>query len=238
MIQNDGSSLYVFRIFAEQVLSFPWPANQVKLDQILSLHQSPHNFFFLIKRRQHPNEMVAKAAKTSKKSKAATPLKSPKTGKEVKTPSESVQKEKDRLQTGLNSALVEKAVAALVKHHESQTDDKKSLLGNDASIQLQITLLRTPAKGSPKPIRLMIPHPLYQLADSADNDHLEEREICLIVKEESKPWCQEMIEKFPEHMGCVKKVLGLQSLRKKHARFEQRRELLNKYNFFAFFFEY
>ena len=81
----------------------------------------------------------------------------------------------------------------------------------------------------------MIPNPLFQLADKENNSEdgaLEEPEICLIVKEESKPWCQEMIEKFPEHMGCVKKVLGLQSLRKKHGSYEQRRELLKKYNFF------
>lgn len=41
-----------------------------------------------------------------------------------------------------------------------------------------------------------------------------------------------MIEKFPDHMGCVKKVLGLDSLRKKHASFEQKRQLLSKYNMF------
>lgn len=175
--------------------------------------------------------MVAKTT-SSKKSKAAKPLKAPETGKEVSMPSKAVQKEKDRLKTGLNPALVEKAVEALVKHHQGQNEDKLSLLGNDESIQLQITLLRAPGKGSPKPVRILIPHPLYQLADNDDNHQLEEPEICLIVKEESKPWCQEMIEKFPEHMGCVKKVLGLQSLRKKHARYEQRRELLNKYNFF------
>jgi len=81
----------------------------------------------------------------------------------------------------------------------------------------------------------MIPHPLYQLKteDGKEaNGNLEEPEVCLIVKEESKPWCQELIERFPEHMGCVKKVLGLQSLRTKHARYEQRRALLHKYNVF------
>jgi ribosome biogenesis protein UTP30 len=98
---------------------------------------------------------------------------------------------------------------------------------------VQFTLLRAPGHSTPKPIRVLIPHPLFKLADKADDsDDPEEPEICLIVKEESKAWCQLMIEKFPEHMGCVKKVLGLQSLREKHARYEQRRELLNKYNFF------
>merc|ERR1712166_32609 len=36
----------------------------------------------------------------------------------------------------------------------------------------------------------------------------------------------------PDHMGCVKKVLSLDSLRKKHSSFEQKRELLSKYNMF------
>jgi ribosome biogenesis protein UTP30 len=84
-------------------------------------------------------------------------------------------------------------------------------------------------------MRILIPHPLYKLADASTKENaeaLEEPEICLIVKEESKAWVQEMINRFPDHMGCVKKVLGLQSLRKKHAQYEQRRELLAKYNIF------
>jgi ribosome biogenesis protein UTP30 len=174
--------------------------------------------------------------RSNKASKVASKLKSPKTPKADKAEkSAKSQNGSARLKTGLDPKLAGKAVEALLKFHEKQTEqnEKHSLLGNDRAIQVQFTLLRTPGKTSPKPIRIMIPHPLFKLADSkVGDDNVEEPEICLIVKEESKAWVQEMIEKFPEQMGCVKKVLGLQSLRKKHAQYAQRRELVNKYNLF------
>lgn len=137
--------------------------------------------------------------------------------------------------TGLDSALVDKAVNAVLKYHEKVTEgssEKLTLLGDDRPVQVQLTLLRAPGKSKPKPAQLLIPHPFYKLADNKDDDDVEEPEICLIVKEESKAWCQEMIEKFPDHMGCVKKVLTLDSLRKKHQSFVQKRQLLSKYNMF------
>jgi len=139
--------------------------------------------------------------------------------------------------TGLDSALVDKAVNAVLKYHEKVTEgssEKMTLLGNDRPVQVQLTLLRAPGKSKPKPAQLLIPHPFYKLADTSDDnsDDVEEPEICLIVKDESKEWCLEMIEKFPDHMSCVKKVLSLDSLRKKHQSFEQKRQLLSKYNMF------
>jgi ribosome biogenesis protein UTP30 len=179
--------------------------------------------------------MAAKGATTSSKKKtAAAGLKSPKTPKADKIKAASrthAKKEDDRLKTGLNEGLVQKATEALLKYHEKISSTKKDLLGSDQQIQVQFSLLRTPQASSKKPIRVMIPHPLFQMKNS-ENDSLEEPEVCLIVKEESKPWCKEMIERFPEEMGCIKKVLGLQSLRTKHARYEQRRALLHKYNIF------
>lgn len=190
---------------------------------------------------------AAKAVTSTKKSKTAkTTLKSPKTTKADKVATKTRRKHRqftkeERLKTGLDAALVQKAAEALIKYHESQTADKLSLLGNDQPVQVQFTLLRTPETPSRKPTRIMIPHPLFRLKavtdeatskTAADDVTLEEPEVCLIVKEESKPWCQEMIDRFPEHMGCVKKVMGLQSLREKHSRYEQRRTLLNKYNIF------
>lgn len=180
--------------------------------------------------------MVAKAATPSKKTKAAADLKSPKTPKADKaaTTAKKIQKKianEGRLKTGLDAALVQKATEALIKYHETKSSDSKSLLGDDQPIQVQFTLLRAPETPSPKPVRIVIPHPFFHLKSDTEGK-LEEPEVCLIVKEESKPWCQEMIERFPEQMGCIKKVLGLQSLRTKYARYEQRRALLNKYNFF------
>jgi ribosome biogenesis protein UTP30 len=183
--------------------------------------------------------MAAKAATSAKKSKVAKTLKSPQTTKADKVATKTRKKHREltkeeRMKTGLDAALVQKAAEALLKYHETQNSDKLSLLGNDQAIQVQFTLLRTPETPVRKPTRITIPHPLFQLKTKTDGATatLEEPEICLIVKEESKPWCQEMIERFPEYMGCVKKVMGLQSLRSKHSRYEQRRALLNKYNIF------
>jgi ribosome biogenesis protein UTP30 len=164
--------------------------------------------------------IIRKTTKATKVVKKTTPKK-PKFEK----------KQEKVVKTGLDSSLVSRAVDALLKYHKKTTDDKLSLLGSETSVQVQFALLRSPEKSSPKPIRVLIPHPLFKLADKYTESG-EEPEICLIVKEESKSWCQEMIERFPDQMGCVKKVLGLQSLRKKHAQYEQRRELLQKYNVF------
>ena len=180
---------------------------------------------------------MAKAS-TFKTAKVVKSLKSPKTPKANKL-GKKAGKADDRLKTGLDPSLVGKAVEALLKYNAKQAEkaEKQVLIGNDKPVQVQFTLMRAPGHSTPKPVRVLIPHPLFKLADKdnserSDEEDIEEPEICLIVKEESKAWCQELISKFPNHMGCVKKVLGLQSLRKKHARYEQRRELLNKYNFF------
>lgn len=164
---------------------------------------------------------------------AKSTMKTPtKIAKKASSKTKSIQKKSDRYAPAVvDNSLVSRAVNALMNYHEQTTEEKLSLLGNDHPVQVQFTLLRAPEKSNPKPIRVLVPHPLFKVNGSSD-DALEEAEICLIVKEESKPWCQEMIEQFSDHMGCVKKVLGLQSLRKKHAQYEQRRELLSKYSVF------
>merc|ERR1711966_503078 len=43
---------------------------------------------------------------------------------------------------------------------------------------------------------------------------------------------QELVARFPIELNCVKKVLGLQSLRTKHGSFTQRRELLDRFDIF------
>lgn len=145
----------------------------------------------------------------------------------------------------IDDALLSRAMGALLKYHEETSGRKsgkgtKQLLGSDLTVQVQIGLSRVPQNPSPKPIRIAIPHPLHRVADSGGEENklgdgdssVEEAEVCIIVKEESKPWVQEMIDRFPSHMSCVKKVLGLQSLRKKYARYEQRRELMARYSVF------
>ncbi|KAL7526165.1 hypothetical protein ACHAXR_001356 [Thalassiosira sp. AJA248-18] len=143
------------------------------------------------------------------------------------------------LKLGIDSQLSDRALRALLKHHESSSSSENELLGNDLDVQVQFSLVRIPGNASPKPIRIEIPHPLVKLSsggddamDDEDDDHLQDISACLIVKEESKPWVQELITRFPTQLGCIKKVLGLQSLRTKHKSFLQRRELLARFDVF------
>ena len=133
--------------------------------------------------------------------------------------------------TGVDGSLTERALRALLKHHESSSDDQQ-LLGNDLDVQVQFSLARIPGKASAKPIRVEIPHPLVNVGSSDGDISLQDAQVCIIVKEESKPWVQGMIERFPKELGCIKKVLGLQSLRTKHKSFTQRRELLARFDIF------
>lgn len=139
-----------------------------------------------------------------------------------------------KISTAVDVALADRAVKALLHHEKSRTNDERKvpLLGDDKAIQVQFTLEKVPQNPSHKPIRVLIPHALYKIDSSSEDDGLEEPSVCLIVKEESKRWVQEMIANFPKEMGFVKKVLGLQSLRKKHARYEQRRMLLSRFDVF------
>ena len=136
-----------------------------------------------------------------------------------------------KVSTGVDDSLTERALRALLKHHESSSDDQQ-LLGNELDVQVQFSLARIPEKASAKPIRVEIPHPLVNVGSSDGDISLQDVQVCIIVKEESKPWVQEMIERFPKELGCIKKVLGLQSLRTKHKSFSQRRELLARFDIF------
>lgn len=146
---------------------------------------------------------------------------------------------------GVDRQLADRALRALLKHHESSSDNEHSLLGNDLDVQVQFALARIPGNAGPKPVRIDIPHPLVKVAagssdgddnddamDDGTDDHLQDVEACIIVKEESKEWVQDMVSRFPAQLGSVKKVLGLQSLRTKHKDFAQRRKLLERFDVF------
>lgn len=125
----------------------------------------------------------------------------------------------------VDPALLNRAIAALLKHHES-TASSNQLLDDDLAVQVQFTLARIPGRPSAKPIRIDIPHSLIS------NDANEDASVCLIVKDESKPSIQQLISRFPSELACIKKVLTLTSLRTKHKSFEQKRLLLNRYDVF------
>lgn len=175
---------------------------------------------------------------SSKSSSSSKKMKEDASGKKYE-----ISKDSSRVDTG----LVERAVMAMLKHHQKQqegggktTEDnkKKNLFADTDTVQIHVNFALDipPTRPTIKPRRIMIPHPLYKLDDDdQDNDiydSLDEAEICLIVKEESKPHVQEMIEKFPKYMKCIKKVMGLDSLRKKHSSFQQKRALMKRYTLF------
>jgi ribosome biogenesis protein UTP30 len=144
---------------------------------------------------------------------------------------------------GMDTKLTNKAVVALLKHHEEtikrSIDEKQKLplLNTDVAVQVQFGLEVAPKQMKVKPIRLSVPHSIYNMAnidgeDSGGNARLDDAEICLIVKDESKEMVQELIQQFPQYMKNIKKVLTLQSLRTKHGEYQKRRELLATYSHF------
>jgi ribosome biogenesis protein UTP30 len=160
-----------------------------------------------------------------------------KTSKRSSTkPSTKGTTEKKKGPERVDQGLLKKAVAALLKHHEettaAATSEKEQLLGTDTSIQVQFGLEVAPVRSSPKPMRIEIPNSIFNVSADEPNDQLDEPEVCIIVKEDAKPWVQELIAQFPEQMGFIKKVMGLESLRKKHSKYSQRRTLLKKYSVF------
>lgn len=120
----------------------------------------------------------------------------------------------------VDSGLIERAVSALLKHHnqKSSSDADSSsnaleLLGNDEPVHVQFTLSRVPGikAVSAKPIRIDIPNSLHKVNpsdnDDADDhdDGMEELEVCLIVKDEAKQHVKELISSFPTQMSYIKK---------------------------------
>ena len=156
----------------------------------------------------------------------------------------------------IDRMLIEKAVTALLKHHSEVTEKdtaakgKLPLLDNTVPVQVQFGLEFAPSQKKMKPIRIYIPHSIYQLSSSSsesndknnnnnNNDQImnensvDEAEICLIVKDDTtKANVIEMKEQFPQYMKNISKVITLPSLRTKYGEHSQRRVLLSLYTHF------
>eukprot|EP00557_Chaetoceros_sp_GSL56_P009933 CAMPEP_0176482544 /NCGR_PEP_ID=MMETSP0200_2-20121128/3432_1 /TAXON_ID=947934 /ORGANISM="Chaetoceros sp., Strain GSL56" /LENGTH=463 /DNA_ID=CAMNT_0017878867 /DNA_START=30 /DNA_END=1421 /DNA_ORIENTATION=+ len=133
----------------------------------------------------------------------------------------------------VDSQLLKSAFAALINHHKGSITQSSSLLGDDLPVEVQFTLTRVPEQISPRPHRLQIPHPLHKVLNKGESDKgLDEIEVCLFVKDGSKEWVKDLVDKFPNEMGYIKKVLTLTSLRKKYVQYKDRRELLKRYDIF------
>ena len=165
-------------------------------------------------------------ASTKTKETAALKEKHASNGKpSQKSTSTTVQSSITSAKEQIDSKLLKQAIQALVQHDAKTRDENKELFESDVPIQIQIGLLKAPGYAKVKPHRILLPHSIR----TSDN---ELPEVCIIVKDSSKPWIQELIPKFPEHFGCIKKVLTLTSLRTKHQSFQQKRELASKYTHF------
>lgn len=112
----------------------------------------------------------------------------------------------------VDPTLVERAVTALLKHHEkaNESSNDTALLGDDIPVHVQFTLSRVPTvqNVTQRPIRIDIPHSLHKVNPKEDNDEeegMDEVEVCIIVKDESKEHVKELIAQFPSQMSYVKK---------------------------------
>ena len=146
----------------------------------------------------------------------------------------------------IDRLLIEKAVTALLKHHQEVTEKEISVKGklplldhqNVVPVLVQMGLEVAPSQKKIKPIRIHIPHSIYQLSsdehnEGKDENSLEEAEICLIVKDDTtKAYVVEMKEQFPQYMKNVSKIIPLPSLRAKYSEYNQRRLLLSQYTHF------
>lgn len=141
----------------------------------------------------------------------------------------------------IDVSLVERAVQALMQHLQRSKKEqrKESLFNDEERILLQFSLVKIPTpsgRTAGKPTLIRIPHSLWRARGTADgdsNDKVEDADICIIVKDKAtKANIKQMIPLFPTHLGNVKKVIPLESLRKKYTQFQQRRELLHQYTIF------
>jgi ribosome biogenesis protein UTP30 len=131
----------------------------------------------------------------------------------------------------LSTPLVSKALASLVASL-STSEDSSDLLASSgrpsSHVCLTLSLSKVPS-GSPKPSRVEVPNPvLSEEGDTPDS------EVCLIVKDESKPWVSEYVDDAHAagKLPFIRRVLSLSKLRKDFSTFAQRRELLAGYTHF------
>ena len=111
----------------------------------------------------------------------------------------------------LNNELVTKAVAALLQFEKKKSDEgSKSALIEDFAkpIQVQIQLLKDISKPVLKPVRVKIPHSIFNASEP------DEHTICLFCRSEDKESIQEMIKNDPGLIPGLKEVISLTDVKK------------------------
>lgn len=127
---------------------------------------------------------------------------------------------------GLDLKQVRKAVTAL-KRYAGQQEAGADLLDDDEFFYLMISLKKShPDKRSDKPIRIPVPHPLYDF---------EGADICLFVKDDKTGAGHKAAKKkvalYSSKAG-ITKVIGTSKLKTKYESHEQKRNLCRQFDLF------
>lgn len=144
----------------------------------------------------------------------------------------------------IDSTLLLNAIVALKRNYlanESKKISERSstpLFTHDSLIHVQLSLSEIPKRSTERPIRIDIPHPLYNLpcingdVQNSSEYFTQDVSVCLLIKDSSKEWISELISRYHKKLYLIKKVLTLSSLRKKHGTYAARRELLRRFDIF------
>eukprot|EP00941_MAST-03F_sp_MAST-3F-sp1_P003133 g3133.t1 len=123
----------------------------------------------------------------------------------------------------LDKVLVSKAVTSLLKYvsAKKKASSTTPLLDDGETMSLIISLAKVPENPKNKPIHIPIPHSLYDL---------DTCEICLFVKDADAKTIKAKLAENP--VPGLKKVIGLEKLRKNYKQYKEKRQLLNSYELF------
>lgn len=137
------------------------------------------------------------------------------------------------------SAQIKSALLALYSHISSTHANapSKQLLEDEEDIFLVMAMKKTPLKQQNKPLRISIPHSLFDPAANPGS------EICLFTKDPPQPADYDPKSGVPlvnpvktalqEHpVAGVTKVLSISKLRNNYHEFKERRRLLSSYTLF------
>lgn len=127
----------------------------------------------------------------------------------------------------VDAGQVGRAAAALRKwegRRGAEGGGPESLFGEDGMVYLQVALKRVPQARKDMPVRIEVPHALYEF---------EGAEVCLLVKDKKGEGHKAAKERLrQEEATGLAKVLGVSKLRAKYESHEAKRQLCHAYDLF------
>ena len=128
----------------------------------------------------------------------------------------------------LNNELVAKAVAALLQFEKKKSDGSRALIDDYAKpIQVQIQLLKDISEPVLKPVRVKIPHSIFNPGEP------DEHTICLFCKSDDKESIEKMIEENPDLIPGLKEVISLNDIKKLYADLKNLKKLASSHTHFV-----